>query len=493
MVLVAIGGGVAYSLIRPPIYEATASISVEQADELLGIFGGIGTPDFSPDKFVAANVSVVTEPDVLRVASEQLNDEYGIDIGLRPLRERVDARVNPDTNLIEIGAQAASAQTATRIANSVARATATVQNEAVQKTFTDRGAALEDELATLQQQEDRNNDDPISPREIELQATISRLKSFGTISAPVQVVEEAGGPIPPVTPRPVRDTALAAFLGLLLGLGAAIARESLDRRLHSAAEIQSELELPVIGLVRAAAMGRMAFSTSGSKPLEERDVEAYRILRANLTFLDVDREPRSVIVTSGLPEEGKSTVAASLAQASAAAGTRTLLLECDLRRPSLPERLGLPREPGLTDYLARRCEVSDILQPVTAASDQEVAPGVDPTAATPLTYIAAGSLSPRPAEALGSDRFREFLVQAMDSYEFVVIDTSPLLSVVDTRELVPLVDAVLLCVRVSRTSRDQMIAAKETLDLFPPRPTGVVITAVRQREEPDYGYYSYSY
>lgn len=286
---------------------------------------------------------------------------------------------------------------------------------------------------------------------------------------------------------------LAAFLGLLIGLVAALVRESLDRRLHSAAEIQAELELPVVGMVRTGAMGLAAFSTDGSKQLDDRDIEAYRILRNNLEFLDVDKQPRSVLVTSGLPEEGKSTVASSLAQTSAAAGTRTLLLECDLRRPTLPGRLGLNSEPGLTDYLVRRFDVSEVIQQVTGAVDAETAPGIDTDGHPPLACVTAGSMSPRPAEALGSERFKAFLAEAVETYELVVIDTSPLLSVVDTRELVALVDAVLLCVRVSRTTRDQMVAAKATLDLFPPRPTGVVITAVRGQEEPDYGYYAYNY
>lgn len=490
--MVAIAGGIAYSLLQTPIYEATASISFTGADQEFDRVGAIVTPEFNPDKVAAANVGDATSPAALRVASERLAEEYDIDIGLRPLRDRLTASVDPDSNLVLVNARAGTAAAATRISNTVAESVATVENELVREEFAQQAAALEDELALFQREEDRQNTQPLSPREIDIQASISRLRSLAEIAAPVTVVELAGGPIPPISPRPVRDTALAAFLGLLLGLGAAIARESLDRRLHSAAEIQSELDLPVVGLVRQSAMGRSAFLVDGSKPLDERDIEAYRILRNNLAFLDVDREPRSVIVTSGLPEEGKSTVAASLAQASAAAGSRTLLLECDLRRPTLPERLSLNREPGLTDYLARRCEVGDILQEVTGAIDPEAAPGVQ-NVHPPLTCVTAGSPSPRPAEALGSERFKEFLNQAMDTYELVVIDTSPLLSVVDTRELVPLVDAVLLCVRVSRTSRDQMVAAKVTLDLFPARPTGVVITAVRQREEPDYGYYSYAY
>ncbi len=491
--LVAVGGGVAYSVVRAPVYKASVSLSFTDADEALDRLGVLVTQQLNPEKVAAANLSTVTSPAVLRLSVDTLKKQEGIDIGLRPLRDSLSASVNPDNNLVEVEAEAGSTLTATRIANTVADSNAIVQNDIARQQFNDQAAALEDELAALQKSEARANSEPPSEREILLQGQIARLKGAAQIATPVGVVERAAGPSAPVSPRPVRDSLLAGFLGLLLGVGAAITRESLDRRLHSAAEIQTALALPVIGLVRDKAMGRAAFGVAGSKPMEERDIEAYRILRTNLAFLDVDREPRSVVVTSGLPEEGKSTVAASLAQTSAAAGTRTLLLECDLRRPTLPGRLGLSREPGLTDYLARRCEVHEILQQVTTAADPQRAREVETGVSHPLTCITAGSESPRPAEALGSERFKELLAQAMDTYELVVLDTSPLLSVVDTRELVPLVDAVLLCVRVSRTSRDQMVAAKATLELFPARPTGVVITGVRQRDEPDYGYYSYNY
>jgi receptor protein-tyrosine kinase len=492
VVVVATAGGVAYSLIKSPVYTAPASMSFTAPDDVLGRVGSLVSPSFTPDKVAASNIGVITSPKVLRLAIRTLAGE-GINIGLRPLRERLTAHLDPENNLVEVNATAATGPAAIMIANAVADAAATVQNETVRAQFGEQASALEDQLASLQKGTKSTADKTLAAREVELQSQIARLRGASLIAEVAQVVERAGGEIQPESPRPLRDIPLAAFLGLLLGIGAALVRESLDRRLHSAADIQRELELPVVGMVRTSAMGKAAFSTDGTKQLEDRDIEAYRILRNNLEFLDVDTQPRSVLVTSGLPEEGKSTVAASLAQTCAAAGVRTLLLECDLRRPTLPGRLGLNPEPGLTDYLVRRYDVSDVLQQVTGAVDTETAPGIEMGGHAPLTCVTAGSMSPRPAEALGSERFKEFLAESVQTYEMVVIDTSPLLSVVDTRELVSLVDAVLLCVRVSRTTRDQMVAAKATLDLFPPRPTGVVITAVRGAEEPDYGYYSYSY
>jgi capsular exopolysaccharide synthesis family protein len=484
-VLVATAVGLGYSLIRAPVYKATAAISFSSADEVLDRIGSIVSPSFTPDKVAAANIGVITSSRVMRLAAERLR-EQGVEVGLRPLRDRIDADLNPDNNLVEVKARAGTGPLAISMANTVATAAAEVQNETVRAQFGEQAAALEDQLRALKKS--GQTDKSIASRQLQLQGDIGRLRSASDIATPAQVIERAGGELSPDTPQPLRDTVLAAFLGLLIGLAAALVRESLDRRLHTSTEIQTELDLPVVGLVRDTAMGRAVFSPNGAPQLDEAEVDAYRILRNNLAFLDVDSPLKSIIVTSALPEEGKSTVAASLAQTSAAAGIRTHLLECDLRRPTLPARLGISAEPGLTDFLVRHFDVNEVLQEVTGAVDPS--PWSPEDTPPPLAFVAAGSPSPRPAETLGSDRFRSFFESMTDAFDLVIIDTSPLLSVVDTRELVPLVDGVLLCVRASRTTRDQMIAAKEALELFPDRPIGLVITAVRGRDEPDYGYYS---
>ena len=209
-----------------------------------------------------------------------------------------------------------------------------------------------------------------------------------------------------------------------------------------------------------------------------------------------------MLVTSPLPEEGKSTVAASLAAANAASGRRTLLVECDLRRPSLPARLSVNRSPGLTDYLAGEAGAAEILQVVTLSEGEPVlaggqgrgaAAGAPSTVAGKLVVIAAGSHSVRPAELLGSARFRAFLEQVCAAYDTVVLDTPPLLSVSDTLEMVPFADGVLLCIRADQTTRDQARAVKAALAHLPERTTAVVVTGLKPGRESDYGYYSYAY
>jgi Mrp family chromosome partitioning ATPase len=163
-------------------------------------------------------------------------------------------------------------------------------------------------------------------------------------------------------------------------------------------------------------------------------------------------------------------------------------------------RLGLADSPGLTDYLVNRAGPQDVLQTV------ELAPapsgnGADPSApssaeagvAQTLVCITAGTQSPQPSELLQAERFHDFLKKVSKAYEMVILDTSPLLPVADTLELVPLVDCVLMCVRSAQTTRDQAHAAKAALEHLPERPTGLVVTGIRRRDAGDYGYYSYSY
>jgi capsular exopolysaccharide synthesis family protein len=172
---------------------------------------------------------------------------------------------------------------------------------------------------------------------------------------------------------------------------------------------------------------------------------------------------------------------------NAAAGNRTLLVECDLRTRVLADRFGLAEEPGLSDFLAGHSAPSDILQ-VVPAPGPETSNGSTPPS---LVCITAGSAPPRPADLLSSDRFAAFLEQVESAYERVIIDCPPLLPVADTREIVPRVDCVLMCVRLNRTTREQARAAHDALERLPTRPVGLVLTDFTERDKGFRGYYQY--
>jgi capsular exopolysaccharide synthesis family protein len=197
---------------------------------------------------------------------------------------------------------------------------------------------------------------------------------------------------------------------------------------------------------------------------------------------------RSLVVTSPLPGEGKSTVAVALAWASALSGKLTLLVDCDLRKSVLAQRLGLRPAPGLTDAMMGRAKPPEVLQIVDAkaASGGE---GGTASGAGHLVCITAGTPVSNPSELLASDNFKGFIEAVTTSYDLVVLDSSPVLSVVDTRELLPLVDGVIVCARSHQTTHDQAQATREALQHTAAPLTGLVVTGVQVRDDAYYDYY----
>jgi capsular exopolysaccharide synthesis family protein len=225
------------------------------------------------------------------------------------------------------------------------------------------------------------------------------------------------------------------------------------------------------------------------------DIESFRIIRRNIEQMLARVSSGTILVTSPLPEEGKSTVSASLALTAVAAGRRTLLLEADLRRPTLGKRLGLATKPGLAEYLSGEAEPAEILQALSVAVPGEAgSENSDTRVGHRLTVITAGSPMVTAAELLTSQRMRDLLVEVAEVYDMVVIDSAPLLPVADTLELLPHVRAVALCVRSSRTTRHQANAARALLEDQPEMDVGLIVTGLRPSDEPgDYGLYAYHF
>jgi Mrp family chromosome partitioning ATPase len=211
-----------------------------------------------------------------------------------------------------------------------------------------------------------------------------------------------------------------------------------------------------------------------------------------------ERTFRTVAVTSAGPEEGKTTVAASLAYAASLSGSRTLLIECDLRRPVLAKRLGLADRPGVGDAVLGNVSVREVIQevpiPDAAGSSNGHGAALSSTGTGGSFHcIVAGTPTPQPAELLESQRFTEFFKEVCGLYDLVVVDTAPLLAVVDTLQIVPHVERLVLCVRRGKTTREQASAARATLERLPDRPAGLVVTGIRERDEAYYGGYAYGY
>lgn len=474
-VVVAVVLAVALSATSERRYEAQAVVSFNDESQDLRALGVPAAPTLQPEKAAAAQAKRVTRSDVAAAVRARLPFRPSV----ARLQDAVTTEVQPDSNLVSLTVTWDRADRAAAIAD----AFATV----VRKQATEETRARY--LATARSLDRRARDlDPVkdATRRAVYADQASRLQTLASFSRPVDVVRQAEVPDAPTSPKPVRNAILAGVLGLLLGVGIAALRHALDRRLRDVAELHDAGDIPVVGYVRNDALGRPAIN---SRPRGGREdpLDAFRILRTNLELLAPDRVLRAVLVTSAMPEEGKSTVAASLAYAEAVAGRRTLLVECDLRKPTAAERLGLAPGPGLADFLAGRVAPPDVLQPVELG-DQ---PAIDGLGGQ-LVCITAGAPAANAAELLGSPRFGAFMKDVTAAYDRVVLDCPPLLPVGDTLSMLPHVDAALLCIRLGRTTREQAGAARTALRRVPGKPLGTVTTGIRNADLDDVGYYPYA-
>jgi len=292
----------------------------------------------------------------------------------------------------------------------------------------------------------------------------------------VRVVETAILPIEPVSPRPVRNMALAGILGLMLGIGLAFVREYMDTRLHSSDQIEHLYGLPTIARVPSLPLG----NGKGGRPksLVTMDTshsvgaEAFRNLRTNVRFVRQGEGATEMVVTSPAPQEGKSLTAANLAIALAQQGVKTLLIDGDMRRSAQHLQFGLEASPGLSEVLLDGRILDEAIKPTEVDS---------------LYVLPAGQHPPNPAELVGSPRMEKLLNVLRDRYESIVIDSPPMLAVTDASVLGAKTDGVILVVRAEKTEKDAINLAIQQLRHVGARILGVVVNDAK----PDGPYYSY--
>jgi capsular exopolysaccharide synthesis family protein len=313
----------------------------------------------------------------------------------------------------------------------------------------------------------------------EFPSAVSELETPpGTDVGPVKVtvVQPPTTPTSPVSPKPVRNILLGAVLGLLLGLGAALVRETLDKTVKTQDDVKAVTETPILGAI-------MRDPDAVKRPLivevdpRSPRAEAFRSLRTNLQFVDAANHPRTLLVTSSLAGEGKSTMSANLALTMAQGGSRVCLVEADLRRPKVLDYLGLEGAVGLTDALIGRSEVFDVIQPYGG---------------TNLWVLGAGPIPPNPSELLGSTAMRSTLTHLASRFDYVVIDSPPTLPVTDAVVLSSLVDGVIVVVGSGVVQRDQLARALENLESVAGRVLGLVLNRVPASSSGAYGTYAYS-
>ncbi len=289
----------------------------------------------------------------------------------------------------------------------------------------------------------------------------------------LSVVEPAQLPTAPVGPSTLTNVLLAAVIGATLAVGAAFVLNYLDDSIHSADEVREIMGLPTLGTV-AHIPGETNESRLVASQPRSPIAESYRVLRTNLQFSTVDRHLCSVMISSASPDEGKSLMSANLAIVMAQAGKRVILIDADMRRPSLHRIFGLTNGQGLSTALLEGGEyVNATLQkgPVEA-----------------LQILPAGPLPPNPTELLGSRRMQDVMKLLCEQADFVILDSPPVLAVADASVLAAFVDGTLLVVDAGRTRRGRAERCHQALVAVGANILGVILNRYAGHKESYYYY-----
>jgi tyrosine-protein kinase Etk/Wzc len=333
----------------------------------------------------------------------------------------------------------------------------------------------------------------------------------------VRVIDAAVLPEVPIRPNKRVNLLLGIIVGLIVGVSTALLRDQMDRTVHTREQLQDAIRVSILGaipnirdslptkgdperrgLARALASvvgegrngqrngqqhtARVATSLIVGADPRNNASEAYRALRTNITFSLPDQKIRTMVFTSPLPGDGKSTTAANLAATLAQQGLRVLLIDADMRRGLMHQVFDVPREPGLSNVILRAVAPGQAERRVHINENEF------------FDFLATGTLPPNPAELLGSTGMKEALEKYRSDYDAVIIDSPPLNVVTDAAVLGPLVDGVILVARAGVTAVDSLAYAMDQLRNVRATVLGAVLNDLDMRRDSRYGSYgSYGY
>jgi capsular exopolysaccharide synthesis family protein len=425
---VAVGAAMSATLLVTPTYQAKSQVfvSVNTGSSASDLLQG---SSFTQNR-VKSYTDMVTSPRVLTPVIEQLALATTPD----QLATSITADSPLDTVLINITVTSTNRQMASDVANATAESLGT------------QVTALE--------------------------------KPTGAQASPVHIssIRTATVPTSPATPKPRQNLVVGLLMGLTLGFGLALLLEVLNTKVRSETDVQRVTDASVIARIGYDDEAPTHPLIVQSSPQSHRS-EAFRRLRTNLQFLDIADQPKTIVVTSSLPGEGKTTTAINLAITLADAGSRVALVDADLRRPSIAEYMGLEGEVGLTTVLIGQATTQDAIQPWGNGG---------------LHVLPSGQIPPNPSELLGSRSMANLLEQLVGQYDIVLIDTPPLLPVTDAAILAKITGGALLVVGADRLHRQQLADGLGSLEDVGARVLGVVLNRLAHKQTDAYSYYDYA-
>lgn len=471
--LVVTGVAVLVSVIQTPQYEAKSQVLVTEQNVGTTLLGSAQLQYTSQEREFQTQVGVLRSRPVLEPVIEQL----GLDMTTDELLKQVVYITESGTNIVTIEATDPSPERAAAIANSIAEVYVAWSRD--QRRTSIRAAVddVEARLAATQQDivalEGRVADGASADEEVGLQAAKDLYSTLSEQLVQLQINEQletgtgsmlatAVPDFDPVSPKPLRDGVLGIVLGLVLGLGAAFVVENLDNTVKTPEDAELAYEAPVLGQVpRKAAGNEERPDLPVFKDPDGSAAEAYRVLRNGLDFVNFEHDVKVVVVTSAMPKEGKSTVAANLAGALSQTGKKTVLLECDFRHPNAAALFGVSGNAGLSDVLTGAFDASYVLQ--------------KPEGHKALWVLTAGRMPPNPSELLGSGAMQRLFDSLAEWADWIIVDAPALLPVADASVVARWADGVLLVSAVGSTTRESAQRSREMLQSVGARLIGIVL------------------
>ena len=418
-------GAIAYTLLQTPLYEASTRLFVS------AVGGESVTENYSGNRLSQERVISYTQLIMGKTLAQRTIDRLNLDMSTDELKAKVTAKSKPNTVLIDVSVEDESPVRARDIAN-----------------------ALSDEFVVM-------------ARELETPSPGAKP------DARVVVEQRASVPTEPVVPQKARNIALGIVLGASLGMGLAVLRDQFDNTIESRETLE---ELTGVGAVGYIPLDKglitspmLSFDSDNSGT-----AEAFRKLRTNLKFLAVDNPARTIVITSASPSEGKSTTSVNIALALAEAEYNVLLVDGDLRRPRLAKYLGLVGSVGLSTVLSGGAPLDEVMQT---------------TKFPRLTALTSGAIPPNPSELLGSLATKNLLSEVRERFDYVIIDSAPILAVTDGAILAADADGVLVVVRSGKTKRDQLAHAIGVLNDVGATLLGAILTMMPRGGGGSYNYY----
>lgn len=435
------------SIRTTPVFRASSRVLVD-------------VPSYNMNEYTALVTSqqlTQTYSELMTKTSVLINliDQLGLNINADVLSKMITVEELPGTQIIRITVESTDPRATAIIANTIVD----VFSQELQEMQSGRYATSKSNLETqlqdvqneidtltiqLQGQASETDANQLGARLAEYKQIFSSLLgSYEQIRlaeaqrlASVVVIESAPIPTNPIKPRTNMNLAVGSISGFLLSMISVFVFEALDDKINTPDDVKEHIKLPVLGIIDAYAQdngGQIIAATQPRSPTAEE----FRGLRTNLNYAAVDRTLKSLLITSAEPGEGKTSIVVNLAIVFAQSGLNTFLMDCDLRRPALHERLSLSNRIGLTSLIFN--EKPNLSESVWQSPYEN------------LQVITSGNLPPNPSEVLASTRMRETLQQIKDQADIVIIDTPPIMAVSDALVLAPQVDGVLIVIQPGKT------------------------------------------